>query len=1409
MNRSLAAIALVLSTGSALADTSLVCPATSNNTTFSNTAFSSTCSSTSDATQCTTKAGVTYDSTNSVLTLPGTAGNFQAPPGADVAANVYFAAPADFDKDGWDDFVAADDQDKIYVMRNQTITCGTSGCTGSTTVAPTAQTIASSWWSTLSNVRSAAFRESTSTTGTEVALKAPVSGIPSVAFNGDVLYFGMTPMVAADFDGDGWPDFAEISLTYEASGGASDLRAWPNAARLFLNTKNCHLLAAVVNPTPCGIGTLCTTASQPANGACTGALLTSGTAYAETNLSCTTTGKCPYYYPTFATYDLKTGAAVSAAGTASSTPVTSKPGDFGPVGHPSQQMFALDFDGDGDIDILYGHDAGTCPGTLCTTASQVFYAGIDVWENDCAQSAQWNATTKSCVGHIPQFSHATGTCNGTSCNSVDTLWPSTAHNTTTIAPSTNVGFDVATKQTPAFAYVDIDNDGDLDLVVGSPGCCSSAANAANRLRIYRGTTNSKSTHVLDTANPIVMSTSSGTYPGFEGGMTAVFAYDFSGDGYPDIITGTDGFAYSGTIGGRTRYWQNSGNASTPFGKTWPSCATTVATCAGCTSSCNPSPTQKLSESCGSSSCAGNPSAAPPTFPDFDMGLMLDYDHDPSRTKDMVMTNGNTGNAFYIFPNRASPATVVACGSVASGTLDTPAAELTVSGACLTPTATVPAGTAINYSLSNDGGSTWQAACVQTSTGIYSTIPATTLTLLPTNVCCSLFVNTTSATIQWKAEMDSNVTTNDLLGLGNGVGAPNGCNATGTQAPSISNVTATYTYTAAANHYKAGVITSDGVSYVGSFTQPGNRGHFLGISADFGTQYWDAGARLDSQTTRNLYTASATGLNPSRIAFSPVSPPASLLALIGAVTGVNATAIVNWVLGTRFGVSGSLTRLGAIVDSTPAIIQKPFKPYWYSYLNSADRGLYDAFITAQSTRIPLVMVGAMDGFIHAFYAISSNISDARNGSEAWGYVPPYVAASMASDYASSCLLGICLTTTNTVSAYPDGSPALVDYKKSDGTIATAALIGDGQGGSSLNALDVTQTVTATSASANTVSGPTPMWSLLPGTNPGKAISKPGVARTLISSVETYVVVAGTGINSSDSTKGNVVAGYNLQTGALLWQYQMDCALTSDITIFETDDTGETGAPTIDGYADRAVFADACGKVYKINPGQNLSGGWMGNAGYGPIALTTLNGVARTALFSTSTTTSAIGGIRPIVGTIGARIDTTAKKVLFFGTGGLESFATNLTNEFYAVYAATGAIRNKLTGSCTAGRCQKFYGGVVLSTDTVYLIKSTDAVIGSGTCDFGTSTVQGYNLNTFVNTLDVSSVAGSAVAASAGPLFGDSGALYFATVSGKVERIGSPVAATAGASSSGTLSNMGASDKGGSATAFTLLGWREVL
>jgi len=1357
-SRSVLIIALVTAASEAGAQSSLECPQISNDSVFAGATMQTSCSETVTE-SCTAKSGLTWDSTSGALRMPGSAGNFQPPPGAAVEQNVYYAVAADFDRDGWEDFLAADNTDRIYLMRNQTITCGTTGCTGTTKVAPTAQTIPASWWDDAKNVRSAAFRS------------PPKDVKPTLNAGGNM----EAPMVTGDFDGDGWPDALVISLTNNTGGNPR----WPTAARLFLNTQNCRN----TKYEPCGAGMLCT--GQPSNGACSGSgVAGSGTPWLETELSCTNTNSCTKYFATFATYDARTGAAVSSVGTTGTSPTTYYPGDFGPIGHSAQNMHVIDWDNDGDLDVLFGHNGGTCPKGLCSSNGYVFYPAIDVWLNDCAQSSKWKAANRSCVGYIPRFSRAMGNCTSSKCTSSDMLIPTTAHNTTTLVPSDDLGADISPRENVAFAYVDIDQDGDYDLVLGSPGCCSSATRAQNRLRIFRGTSNSKSVHMLDTANPISLSTSSSKYPGFEGSLTGVFVHDFSGDGWPDIITGSDGVAYSSSIGGQTRYWKNNADASALFGDNWPSCSSAPATCKNCSTSCNPDPTSKMSESSGDPNVT-NTKTIPPKFGDFDIGFMINYDNDPDGTRDMVLTNGNNSGEFFLFPNRSTPSLVSPCGSVASGTLPTPSSELTVNGACITPVATVPANTEIRYYLNNESPANYQLACTQRSTGFTPALTA--------GKCCVTFPNITGRTITWEARFDSN--------LSDGAGV---CKATGLESPELKSISANYTYTEPTQHYQAGVIQSDGVVYVGSFTQPGNRGHLHALAAGDGKSYFDAATKLDAQSTRYVYTASAVGTSPARIDFSPASPSTTLQGRVGASSAAQATAVIDWVLSGRFGIGNgqAATKLGAVMHSTPAIVNKPYRPNWYSFLSAAEKSAYDTFATTNASRVPLVLFGSMDGMIHAVISQPTDITDSRNGEEAWAFVPPYVAANMTSDRDASVAAGRPIITS-----YPDGSPAVVDYRKANGTIATAAIFSDGYGGSSITALDVTKTIDTSYSRI----GPTPLWSHQPGdSDAGKAISKPGVARTKIGGVEKFVVIAGTGIHGTDTTKGRIVAGYDLETGTLLWKFELECALTSDISVFDTDDMGELGAPLVDGITDRAVFADKCGYVYKIDPGQNLGGGYLSNAGMGSLALGTSNGAARYALFSTQSSAGALGQQRPIVGTIGVRTDSTTDMVLFFGTGGLDSYDPTKVNEFYAVYAKNGTLRNKVTGTCVSGRCEKFYGGVVVTPESVIVQRSIDPVIGDGSCDFGTSRIQGYALNApYAPRFDVDEIGGQPIRASSGPLYGDGGALYFATISGEIKRLGSPRATTAGADTAAGLGQGNATPETTTSSGMVLIGWRNVL
>jgi len=329
----------------------------------------------------------------------------------------------------------------------------------------------------------------------------------------------------------------------------------------------------------------------------------------------------------------------------------------------------------------------------------------------------------------------------------------------------------------------------------------------------------------------------------------------------------------------------------------------------------------------------------------------------------------------------------------------------------------------------------------------------------------------------------------------------------------------------------------------------------------------------------------------------------------------------------------------------------------------------------------------------------------------------------------------------------------------------------------------------------------------------------VVRVLVNNAERYFVVTGTGIDYSDTQnlKGRTVSAYDLLTGTLMWKFQAKCPVTTDVAAFETDDALEPGGPTLNGYIDRVVFADKCGYVYKLNPAVDLAGAWYQNTGMGLLPVNvTPDGKTQYALFSTLLTAGGLLAERTIAGTIAARTDSTTRMVLFFGTGGLESVPATTANAFFGVYADTGLIRSKVLGACNNGTCEKFYGGVVVTPEQILFTKTVDPAIGTNACDTGSTTISGVQLNPGTGTNFTSDFNLAVSSAVMGGLYGDAGAIYFATLAGDVARIGTPRAATAGGdTAAGRTQGMGAGDQAtgaqtvGTTSGFTLMGWRVVL
>jgi len=776
----------------------------------------------------------------------------------------------------------------------------------------------------------------------------------------------------------------------------------------------------------------------------------------------------------------------------------------------------------------------------------------------------------------------------------------------------------------------------------------------------------------------------------------------------------------------------------------------------------------------------------PSLYDYDVGFVFNYDHDPQGTLDLMIADGNHTSNFYVQANRIVKQ-FVTCGDVASGIIDIGAlssSEMVVTGARLHPTYDLNGGS-VQFYLSNEEPPNWVLAndCGDSSGDV-----------------CASFPRPVGRKVRWKATMCSS--------------------ANHARTPTLTGISATFDYTRAREHFRAGAVVSDGVAYLGGFRQPGDRGRLFAINAGLTQTYWDAATSIDTVAdgSRKLYTADRDSTTQLDFTVGNAGN-AQLQETLEVSDPAQAQAVIEWVRSKRFGVGNDgieRSRLGSIETSTPALLGKPGIPIWYVYGTGLDKQRHQQFEIAEQGRPTLLMFGSKDGMVHALRTTPTAMTTAPSGQESWAYIPPKVASGMLADYTNSISAGV-----TQVASYPDGSPTLADYRKSDGSWATAAIIGGGNGGKSITAIDVTRTI----ATNGTVVGPTPMWSAVPGLgDAGQAFSKPSVARVLIGGQEKYIAIAATGIAydnpSPPFTKGRVVSAYDLTDGKLLWKFQAQCAITSDIATFETDDDLEPDAPTLNGYVDRAVFADACGFVYKVNPALDLEGAWNVNTTYGAIevdaAVTGAASSRQYALFSSRLSSGALGADSPIAGTLAVRADATTRVAIFFGTGGLESHATTMPNEFYAVYADTGEIRSKRAGTCSSNKCQKFYGGAVVTTEQVIFTATVDPEIGSASCDTGATQVTAVALEADGAGDFATDFIQDVASAVMGALYGDAGAVYFATLSGDVSRVGTPRATNAGEDSTSAtpIQQYGDGNENSSTTtvgttsSLTLMGWRQV-
>ncbi len=813
--------------------------------------------------------------------------------------------------------------------------------------------------------------------------------------------------------------------------------------------------------------------------------------------------------------------------------------------------------------------------------------------------------------------------------------------------------------------------------------------------------------------------------GWGGGATTILSGDFTQSGKTSIIVGTDGNNF--LPGGRAYFYQGDGTA-TPF-------------------------------------ASGIKQTIITASPDFDLGWAFDYDHDPDGTLDFMIADGNNSGAYYLFANRTQQV-YVDCGTVVTDLVDVgslASTESTVTSVRMTPDPPAQAANdgTVSFEASNDDGATWHVAtpCPDDATKF-----------------CVNFTTSAGSKIRWRVTMCSNTSANSTY-------------TANTRSPVLYSITTDYTFVTAQNHFRAGPIAKDGLIYVGAFRMPGNAGHVFAVDDETGTTVWDAADKLDatSPANRKVFTIAGDGTRLDFASGSASDP--KMQATLLAPDQTTAQAVIDWYFSPRFGLLDPKHVLGAVENSTPALLSPPTAPYWYVYSQTSDteRAAIDTYISSLASRPQLLFIGARDGALHAFHTNPSDASDSSNGTEAWAFIPYDVAQRMLGDKTSG----------GDNSAYVDGSPTLVSAKIG-GAWKTVLIEGESNGGRAIFALDVTDTVSGAG-----VSGPTPLWRFQDA-NMGRTYSKATVIRTQVGGSEVWMAVFASGPGYLTDV-GDTVYAVDLTTGALLWRFDLNDTntyISTDITASETDDEAGTA---IDGFIDRVFFADNKGRIWKLDPG-NYDAVTHTIA---PVGSTVDVGLGMPALFSTRLTTGGLGEDRAIAGTLTAATDATNRLTLYFGTGGTEDTPPNVQNAFYGVYADTGAIRSALDGSSGIAIGVKFYGGVVYNNGQLVFTSGQD-LSGLGLCAPTAGTVVAIDANTFA--VQFETVATSKIVA---PIYAQQGEIYTVTITGQLmaSQYVPPPGGTGGSGGGGGGGGGGGSggvggDKGTFTTPFQVLGWRQI-
>ena len=376
---------------------------------------------------------------------------------------------------------------------------------------------------------------------------------------------------------------------------------------------------------------------------------------------------------------------------------------------------------------------------------------------------------------------------------------------------------------------------------------------------------------------------------------------------------------------------------------------------------------------------------------------------------------------------------------------------------------------------------------------------------------------------------------------------------------------------------------------------------LNSNGSFGNMIWDAGTLLNNKlaTSRQIWTVGAGNVNLNNVTTSNLSILKNKFFTTTA-TDSEATKLINFIRGLDSydedgdgNTNESRHKLGDIYHSNINIVGKPSATVQYT--NEFQTGFYRSqngysnFMAKHLGRRETIYVGANDGMLHAF--------DAITGNELWAFIPPSLHTKL------STMISSKANSTNSIYGV-DGSSSVKDIYI-NGEWKTVLISGLGAGGHSFFALDITDPnnpkhlFTINNDSSN---GLITFWdkngddqifahdsSMLIENDYrklGETWSAPRIVKLKINNVDKWVAIAGGGYNGATNPNyGSAVFIIDLENdGKLINKIDIEDktsidivnSIPSDLTIITADSTENAK------YYGALVYAfDLEGKITKIN------------------------------------------------------------------------------------------------------------------------------------------------------------------------------------------------------------------------------------